>query len=692
MYRGNRWQLLADYNAWMNERLYAVCGSMSDDERKRNRGAFFKSIHSTLNHILWADRNWMTRLAGKSYSPALSLGTDVFADFDELSAARAALDAEIGDWAGGLTDEQLNAPYTSRAEPASHACAADLGVRQPHVQPPDAPSRPADDVAVASRRRLRRHGHSVDAAPGVTTMRETSACTARRANAATPSITTPRAAWARSSPRAASRSSTAAAHAARWVRLPTARSRTAARSSASCRSSCIDLEWGHPKLTELRIVEDLRIRKHQMLSQSHGLVVLPGGCGTFEELFEALTLKRLGLYVHPIVLVNTRDYFAPLIDVLEHMVTEQFMGPRHLEMWQVVATPDEVPHALQNAPPWSEAAREFAVARARVLAPLSRCAPPRSLTASIGRAHISRMKTTTILGLVLTMAAGAVLAQTADTFTAYLDWVPISGAERNDVAGRGSATATLSRSQLQITGCFAGSARRRDAREPAPGRRDGRARPCNRRAHDHEKRRRHVQRCRRARSRAACRAACRTPLYTAALGTRRRHRTAPCCGAGCSPNQRAAPDRCRGPLTSRHTFTDTKSHAIMHSTHAISVAARLRPARIARAARARVHRRASRRRAARPTSRACATCHGANLRQLPNALLAGQSSLARWGNRATNDLVTQARSTMPPDNPGGLPAGDVREHRRLLAASRTAAQPSDERRSTRARRHASATA
>ena len=124
-----------------------------------------------------------------------------------------------------------------------------------------------------------------------------------------------------------------------------------------------ELEWGHPKLTELRIVEDMRVRKHQMLSQSHGLVVLPGGCGTFEELFEALTLKRLGLYVHPIVLVNTRDYFAPLIAVLEHMVTEQFMGPRHLEMWQVVAAPDDVPHALENAPPWSEAAREFAALR-----------------------------------------------------------------------------------------------------------------------------------------------------------------------------------------------------------------------------------------------------------------------------------------------------------------------------------------
>ena len=72
-----------------------------------------------------------------------------------------------------------------------------------------------------------------------------------------------------------------------------------------------------------------------MLSESHGVVALPGGCGTLEELFEAITLKRLGLYFIPIVLLNTRNYFAPLITLLNHAVEERFMGERHLEMWQV---------------------------------------------------------------------------------------------------------------------------------------------------------------------------------------------------------------------------------------------------------------------------------------------------------------------------------------------------------------------
>jgi uncharacterized protein (TIGR00730 family) len=124
-----------------------------------------------------------------------------------------------------------------------------------------------------------------------------------------------------------------------------------------------ELEWGHPRLTELRIVEDMRVRKHMMLSESDGVVALPGGSGTLEELFEAMTLKRLGLYTKPIVLVNTRSYFRPLIELLEHAITERFMDRRHFEMWQLVDSPEDVPAALENAPPWSEAARDFAAVK-----------------------------------------------------------------------------------------------------------------------------------------------------------------------------------------------------------------------------------------------------------------------------------------------------------------------------------------
>ena len=121
-----------------------------------------------------------------------------------------------------------------------------------------------------------------------------------------------------------------------------------------------ELEWGHPGLTDLQLVEDLRTRKHMMLALSEAAVALPGGSGTLEELLEAITLKRLGLYLNPIVMVNTRGFFTPLLALLEQAVQERFMDVRHLTMWQVVEKPEEVPGALARAPAWTAAARNFA--------------------------------------------------------------------------------------------------------------------------------------------------------------------------------------------------------------------------------------------------------------------------------------------------------------------------------------------
>jgi uncharacterized protein (TIGR00730 family) len=121
-----------------------------------------------------------------------------------------------------------------------------------------------------------------------------------------------------------------------------------------------DLEWGHAGLSELQLVEDMRTRKHVMLARSAAAIALPGGSGTLEELLEVITLKRLGLYLNPIVLVNTRGFFNPLLELLTSAVNERFMDERHLLMWQVVAEPYQVPHALALAPEWSEAARRFA--------------------------------------------------------------------------------------------------------------------------------------------------------------------------------------------------------------------------------------------------------------------------------------------------------------------------------------------
>jgi uncharacterized protein (TIGR00730 family) len=127
-----------------------------------------------------------------------------------------------------------------------------------------------------------------------------------------------------------------------------------------------DLEWGHAGLTRLELVEDMRERKHRLLTGSDAVVALPGGCGTLEELFEAITLKRLGLYFNPILLLNTRDYWTPLVRFMdEQVIGERFMNPEHRAMWQAVAEPADVLPALRNAAPWGPNAREFAAVRPR---------------------------------------------------------------------------------------------------------------------------------------------------------------------------------------------------------------------------------------------------------------------------------------------------------------------------------------
>jgi uncharacterized damage-inducible protein DinB len=113
---------MARYNAWMNERLYDCSARLSDEERKANVGAFFKSVHGTLNHILLADRVWMGRFTGPPFV-VKTLADELHADFDELRAQRRITDAAITGWAAALTEEDLRGTfsYTSISNPAKRS-------------------------------------------------------------------------------------------------------------------------------------------------------------------------------------------------------------------------------------------------------------------------------------------------------------------------------------------------------------------------------------------------------------------------------------------------------------------------------------------------------------------------------------------------------------------------------------------
>jgi uncharacterized protein (TIGR00730 family) len=112
-----------------------------------------------------------------------------------------------------------------------------------------------------------------------------------------------------------------------------------------------ELEWDHKGLTELQVVENMRERKHIMLTDSDAAIALPGGSGTLEELMEAISLKRLGIYLKPIVLVNVKGFFDPLLSLLQRCIDERFMDERHAAMWQVAAGPDDILGAIHSAAP-----------------------------------------------------------------------------------------------------------------------------------------------------------------------------------------------------------------------------------------------------------------------------------------------------------------------------------------------------
>ena len=121
-----------------------------------------------------------------------------------------------------------------------------------------------------------------------------------------------------------------------------------------------ELEWAQEGLTELRLVEDMQTRKRDMLAAADAIVTLPGGSGTFEELFEALTSKRLGLFPKPIVILNQGGFYDPLLTLLGQSVDERFMSEEHRELWHAVDHVEHVLPAIASAAQWPHDAVRFA--------------------------------------------------------------------------------------------------------------------------------------------------------------------------------------------------------------------------------------------------------------------------------------------------------------------------------------------
>ena len=122
----------------------------------------------------------------------------------------------------------------------------------------------------------------------------------------------------------------------------------------------VEQGWQHKGLTEMIEVENMHQRKQKMADLSDAVIALPGGCGTLEELLEIITWKQLGLYLNPIVILNTNGFFDPLLAMLQRAMDENFMRQQHGAIWHVASTPQEAVELIHTIPVWDSSIRKFA--------------------------------------------------------------------------------------------------------------------------------------------------------------------------------------------------------------------------------------------------------------------------------------------------------------------------------------------
>jgi uncharacterized damage-inducible protein DinB len=109
----NPYPVLAAYNQQVNQQFYTACATLNDAELKQDRGAFFKSIYGTLNHLLLVDRLWLGGFTENSIAFS-SLDEELYADFAEMRTERERTDADIIAWADTLETAKLEAPFNER--------------------------------------------------------------------------------------------------------------------------------------------------------------------------------------------------------------------------------------------------------------------------------------------------------------------------------------------------------------------------------------------------------------------------------------------------------------------------------------------------------------------------------------------------------------------------------------------------
>jgi uncharacterized protein (TIGR00730 family) len=118
--------------------------------------------------------------------------------------------------------------------------------------------------------------------------------------------------------------------------------------------------WGHDLVTDMVVTPDMGERKRWLFDKTDAVIALPGGIGTLDELTEAITLKQLGLYKGPIIIINTSGFYNTFIEFIDQLVEGHFLRLEHKDIWEIVNTPEEAISALNNYKGWLEDPRRIA--------------------------------------------------------------------------------------------------------------------------------------------------------------------------------------------------------------------------------------------------------------------------------------------------------------------------------------------
>ena len=125
-------------------------------------------------------------------------------------------------------------------------------------------------------------------------------------------------------------------------------------------SFMIEQNWHHTGLTQIIETDNMESRKQTINDMTDAAIVLPGGCGTLDELFEIITLKQLGVYLKPIIILNVDGYYDYLLKHLERSMQENFMRREHCDIWKVATSAKEAIELVFTTPLIDESVRRFA--------------------------------------------------------------------------------------------------------------------------------------------------------------------------------------------------------------------------------------------------------------------------------------------------------------------------------------------